>query len=246
MTKFHVITPAYNCENDIKQTLMSVFGQTHQDWVMTVIDDMSTDGTRESVESFVKKHGFEDKVRVIRRTEKFGEVRNTLDVCETLDDDDVVIRLDAGDWITDLGCLRILHEVYQLHDPAVVWTAHRWAWTDKNISGPINSNVSLYEQPWKSSHLKSFRVRDFKGLNPQNFLDDDGNYIVIACDQAIFLPMMERARLCGRSLVHLPLMMYHYSIDLQRQDLFTCDRSLRQKQSAEWIRARGYINENSV
>jgi len=246
MTKFHILTPAYNCSKEIKQTLWSIFGQSYDDWSMTVIDDVSTDGTGKSVESFVKKHGFEDRVRVIYRTEKFGEVRNTLGVCEALEDDVVVVRLDAGDWLTDLGCLKMLHEVYQLYDPAVVWTAHRWAWTGKNISGPIDPNVSIYAQPWKSSHLKTFRMKDFRGLNPRNFLDDEGNHIIIACDQAIFLPMMERARRRLRPLIHIPMVLYHYSIDLQKPDLFTCDRSLRQKQSAEWIRARGYIDENSV
>jgi len=246
MTKFHILIPAYNCSKEIEQTLWSVFGQAYSDWSMTVIDDVSTDGTGKSVESFVKKHGFEDRVRVIRRTEKFGEVRNTLDICGVLGDDVVVVRLDAGDWLTDLGCLKILHEIYSGLDPAVAWTAHRWAWTGKNISGPIDPNVSLYAQPWKSSHLKTFRVKDFRGLNPRNFLDDEGNHIVIACDQAIFLPMMERARRRRRPLVHIPMVMYHYSINLQKPDLFTCDRSLRQKQSAEWIRARGYIDENSV
>ena len=216
-------------------------GQTNKDWSMTVIDDMSTDGTAGIVRAFARNNQAFHKISVITRTEKYGEVRNTLDVCSRLDPETIVIRLDAGDWLTDLGCFEILSRVYDQYDPAVVWTAHRWAWTNQNISGPIDPNISVYEQPWKSSHLKTFRVRDFIGLNPKNFLDDDGNHIMIACDQAVFLPMMERARRKGRSLVFLPMVMYHYSIDLQKPDLFTNDRSLRQKHSAEWIRARGYI-----
>lgn len=241
MTKFHVITPAFNCEKEIAQTIISVFGQTRKDWKMTVIDDVSSDKTGEKVLEIAKNLGAQDKISVITRKEKYGEVRNTLDVCKDLDPNTIVVRLDAGDWITDLGCFEILSNVYDQHDPAVVWTAHRWAWTSQNISGPLNPNVSVYEQPWRSSHLKTFRVRDFLGLNPKNFVDDEGNFIMIACDQAIFLPMMERARRKGRSLVFLPMVMYHYSIDLQKPDLFTNDRSLRQKYSAEWIRSRGYI-----
>jgi len=241
MTHFHVITPAYNCVDKIETTLWSVIGQTYKNWSMVVIDDVSTDGTGDFVRNFSKAHGYDNKIKVVRREEKFGEVKNTLAACCDLNHDVVVIRLDAGDWITDLGCFEILRGVYENNNPAVVWTAHRWAWTNQNISGPINPHVSLYEQPWRSSHLKTFRVGDFKGLNPKNFLDDEGNFIMIACDQAIFLPMMERARRKGRSLVFLPMVMYHYSIDLQKPDLFTNDRSLRQKHSAEWIRARGYI-----
>jgi glycosyltransferase involved in cell wall biosynthesis len=246
LNKFHVITPAYNCSDGIEQTLISVMGQTNKDWSMTVIDDMSTDGTAGVVRAFARNNQAFHKISVITRTEKYGEVRNTLDVCSRLDPETIVIRLDAGDWLTDLGCFEILSRVYDQYDAAVVWTAHRWAWTNQNISGPIDPNISVYEQPWKSSHLKTFRVRDFMGLNPKNFLDDDGNHIMIACDQAVFLPMMERARKRGRPLVYIPMLMYHYSIDLQKPDLFTCDRSLMQKQSAEWIRERGYIDEDSV
>jgi hypothetical protein len=64
---------------------------------------------------------------------------------------------------------------------------------------------------------------------------------MIACDQAIFLPMMERARRDKKSLIFLPMVMYHYNIDLQKPDLFHNDRSYAQKYSAEWIRERGFI-----
>ena len=64
---------------------------------------------------------------------------------------------------------------------------------------------------------------------------------MIACDQAVFLPMMERARRKSRPLIYLPMVMYHYDIDLQNPELFTQDRSLQQKMSAERIRERGYI-----
>lgn len=244
--RFHFIIPAFNCRDEIDQTLWSVTGQSYKNWRATIIDDVSSDGTGEYCLDFFRRLGLSDKVEVIVRKEKFGEVRNTLDVCKNLNSEDIVVRLDAGDWITDLGCLHVLDMIYSTHDPAVLWTAHRWAWTNQNISGPIDPSVSVYSQPWRSSHLKTFRVRDFLGLNPKNFIDQDGNYIVIACDQAIFLPMMERARRNGRPLIFLPMLMYHYSIDLQRPDLFSCDRSLRQKQSAEWIRQRGYIDEDNI
>lgn len=243
---FHFLIPAFNCRNEIEQTLWSVIGQTYKNWKATIIDDVSTDGTGEFCESFFKNHGFSEKIQIVKRDKKFGEVQNTLDITKNLDECDIVVRLDAGDWITDLGCLQIINSVYESYDPAVLWTAHRWAWTNQNISGPVDPKISVYEQPWRSSHLKTFRVRDFRGLNPLNFLDQDGNPIVIACDQAIFLPMMERARRKGRPLVFLPMLMYHYSIDLQKPDLFSCDRSIRQKQSAEWIRERGFIDEDTV
>jgi len=242
MTNFKVITPAYNCEKEIEQTIISVVGQSYKNWSMVILDDLSTDNTYETCINLAKKFGVEDKIEVIKRKEKHGEVRNTLVEVEKLNEDDVVIRLDAGDWLTDLGCFEILHEVYSRYDPAVAWSGHRWGFTNTNISGPIDTEVSIYSQPWRTSHLKTFRVKDFMGLNHKNFLDSEGNYIMIACDQAVFLPMIERARRSNRPLIFIPHLMYHYNIDLERKDLFHNDRSYAQKHSAEWIRERGYID----
>ena len=65
---------------------------------------------------------------------------------------------------------------------------------------------------------------------------------MIGCDQAVFLPMMERARRKGRKLIFFPRVMYHYDINLNDPELFTKDRSLEQKHSAEKTRSRGYID----
>lgn len=240
-TNFKIITPAFNCENEIEQTIMSVVGQSYKNWTMTVVDDVSSDKTSETVINIFKKLGLEKKLSLVKRDKKHGEVLNTLKETAKLDDDDVVVRLDAGDWLTDLGCLEILDRLYKEYDPAVLWTAHRWGFTNQNISGQIDKSVSVYEQPWRSSHLKTFRVRDFRGLNPNNFLDNEGRYIMIACDQAIFLPMMERARRKNRNLIFVPMVMYHYNIDVSDNSIFHTDRSYAQKYSAEWIRERGYI-----
>ena len=242
MNKLSIITPAYNCEKTIERTLYSIAGQTYQNWHMTVIDDMSTDSTVETVKDFIERNRLESKIEIISRKEKFGEVRNTLDIVKKIDPNDVVVRVDASDFITDLGCFHIVDEIYSAHpNIAVMWTAHRWAFTDTNISGPIDPNISVYHQPWKSSHLKTFRSQELLNVNEDNFRDNEGNWIMIACDQAVFLPMMENARRNGKTLAYLPRMMYHYDIAVEDPNLFKRDRSLRQKQSAENIRARGFI-----
>lgn len=241
MTKFKIITPAFNCEEKIETTLYSVIGQTYKNWELIVLDDVSSDNTGQKVLSIAKSNNVLDKVKVKRREVKYGEVRNTYEEVHLLDEDDVVVRLDAGDWLTDLGCLEILDAIYNQYNPAVLWTAHRWAFTDQNISGNIDPNINVYEQPWRSSHLKTFRVKEFLGLDQRNFLDESGKWIMIACDQAVFLPMMERARRKNKRLLYLPRVMYHYDINLQDPELFTKTRSLDQKMSAEKLRERGYI-----
>jgi len=78
MTNFKVITPAYNCEKEIEQTIISVVGQSYKNWSMIILDDLSTDSTYETCVNLARKFGVEDKIEVIKRKEKHGEVRNTL------------------------------------------------------------------------------------------------------------------------------------------------------------------------
>ena len=249
-TSFKVLTPAYNCKDKIDRTLWSVIGQTHANWEMIIIDDVSTDGTGEYIKQFALKHGFEKKITVKRREEKYGETRNTFAECRLLDGEDVVVRLDAGDYLTDLGCFEVLNREYIEHNPAVIWTDQRWTlqpvnfkgeYKPFNLSGPIDIKTSFYEQPWKTSHLKTFRVRDFKGINPKNFKDENNEWIMIACDQAVFLPMLERARLRKRPLMYIPKTLYHYDCDIFKRDQFFNDRAVTQKDTAGWLRERGFI-----
>lgn len=52
--KVSVITPSYNCEKYIAETIVSVQNQTYTDWEMIIVDDCSTDSTCSIVEEFAK------------------------------------------------------------------------------------------------------------------------------------------------------------------------------------------------
>lgn len=64
-----VITPAYNCAQFIGKTIESVQAQTYDNWEMVIVDDSSTDNTREVVESYSKD---DSRVRYICLKENSG------------------------------------------------------------------------------------------------------------------------------------------------------------------------------
>ena len=65
MTSFRILTPAYNCVDKIERSLYSIAGQTYKNWKMTIINDMSTDGTVERINDFIRRNRLEDKIELI-------------------------------------------------------------------------------------------------------------------------------------------------------------------------------------
>jgi hypothetical protein len=51
-----------------------------------------------------------------------------------------------------------------------------------------------YNDEWITSHLSTFRVKCFRTINPENFLDENGNWFEMGCDQAYILPIIYNSK----------------------------------------------------
>ena len=71
-----IITPSYNSEKFISETLQSVQNQTHQNLEMIIVDDCSQDKTVEIIESFIKN---DKRIQLHRLDKNYGAgiARNT-------------------------------------------------------------------------------------------------------------------------------------------------------------------------
>ena len=58
-----IITPLYNSETLIEQTIESVLRQTYKDWELIVIDDASSDGSAKIAESFATN---DERIKLIK------------------------------------------------------------------------------------------------------------------------------------------------------------------------------------
>ena len=242
MNQFTFVVPMFNASRTLERMLHSVVGQSYDRWRLILIDDVSDREQLDSASCTMKS--FRDllgaragKIKVIINDSKRWEVANVLRGLQECDSRDIVCRLDADDWLTDLDALAIIDQAYEQLGCDALWTAHRWGFSDKNISGPLPDSADPYKHPWVSSHLKTFRRSLLDGVNDLNFRGPDGAYIKRAGDQAIYLPALHKAK--QRAFLNRP--MYHYTID-DRPETYATDDARFQKSEAEFLRARGFIS----
>lgn len=56
MIKFSILVPAYNAERYILENIESIVSQSYNNWEIIIVNDGSTDGTKEIVEAYVNTH----------------------------------------------------------------------------------------------------------------------------------------------------------------------------------------------
>lgn len=68
-TLVSIITPVYNCEKYIKETLENVIKQTHENWEIILVDDCSTDKSEEIIKEYEKK---DSRIKYFKLKENSG------------------------------------------------------------------------------------------------------------------------------------------------------------------------------
>src|SRR5215471_21565982 len=70
-----VIMPAYNAEQFISESINSVINQTYRNWELIIVDDGSTDKTKEIITEFQKAN---QRIKYFyQQNSKQGKARNT-------------------------------------------------------------------------------------------------------------------------------------------------------------------------
>lgn len=228
----------FNAASTLSTMLHSLYGQSYDNWSLILIDDVSNDdhkkSSKETIEIFEKLRP--GKTKAIWNENKEWEVSNVLKGISMCSDDDIICRIDADDWLTDLDCLAIMNYAYNNAGCDIAWTAHRWSFSDKNISGPMSNDTDPYKHPWVSSHLKTFRKSLLSNVKDENFRGENGEYIKRAGDQAIYLPALKNSK----NRLFIPRVMYHYTIKDEPQTYQTNDAKF-QRDEALFLRKRGYV-----
>lgn len=89
-----VITPMYNAEKFIAETIESVLAQTYENWEMLVVDNFSTDGCRELVLDYAKRDA---RIRLIKLDFNSGGPARPRNIGINCSRGDFIAFVDADD-----------------------------------------------------------------------------------------------------------------------------------------------------
>jgi glycosyltransferase involved in cell wall biosynthesis len=90
-----IIIPAFNVAAFLQQTVRSVLEQTHQDWVLVVIDDGSTDATASVTAGFA-----DDRIRLVRQDNSGASAARNRGIREVEPlAPEAFLFLDGDDWL---------------------------------------------------------------------------------------------------------------------------------------------------
>jgi len=197
--------------------LKSVLIQRRGDWGAVVIDDDSSSSLSRCLELLCADHA--ERITFLRNPVRQGLLGNTVEAIRhhVGNPDSVIITLDADDCLIGTDVLDVLAEQYGDGADLTIGSMCR---TDKHADYPVSFQDARSKRGgnvWQ--HLRSFRKRLFDELSDEQ-LRLDGNYVDLASDWALMLPLVELAR--SPRWIQTPLYL-HEPGDV-RNDIYRAER----------------------
>ena len=192
---FNIIVPVFNAEKYLEKCLNSIIKQSYNNFQVKIVDDCSTDSSYEVAAEICSNFNNFD---IFKNSRRIGALNNIFEMLSlnikepslTID-----ILLDGDDYLYSGDVLNIINETYLNTNCLITYGSHL---SSKGVQGKkypwLIRKFNLYRKYfWYASHLRTFRHDLWMSINPNDFLDKNGQYFSVAWDLAIMFPMLEMA-----------------------------------------------------
>lgn len=196
-----VISPFWNAEKYVENNIRSVAQQDYADYLHILINDASTDNSKDIVEKTVKDVKTYSCV-IENKAINNGAIFNQLcAVKEFVDDDDIVMLLDGDDWLVNNNT--IFHYYNDLYNRGYEFTyGSMWSVVDnipliaQEYPSKVKETKSYRSHMfnWKIpyTHLRTVLGKHIKNLDESKFKDLSGNWMRSGHDNPLFYELIEK------------------------------------------------------
>lgn len=136
----------FNYANYIEQSIESVLAQTYKNYELIIIDDGSTDNSREIINRYIEK----TNIRIIFQENKGLIASNNIAVRAA--QGKYVMRLDADDYLDENALLVLVNGIEESDEMALIFPDYYYVNADGEVTGQerrhdFKSQVTLLDQP---------------------------------------------------------------------------------------------------
>lgn len=211
-----VVSPFWNAENYIEKNIKSVASQDYENYLHILIDDASTDRSKEVAQATINSFpaNIQEKIILITNTENKGCIKNQLDAINRHAlNDDIVMLLDGDDWLVSNNTL--FHYYNDLYNQGYEFTyGSMWSVVDnipliaQEYPLEVRKNKSYREHlfNWKIpyTHLRTFKGKHFNNVDESVF-QVNGEWMKSGADNPLFYELIESVDAdrvyCNREIV---------------------------------------------
>ena len=195
MMRLKIIINCGPCQDYVRLCLDSVRAQTFQRWQAFV----TIDTCAETAERAFAARGSDDRIDIRINSERRYSMSNLVQAIERTGagPEDLIVILDGDDWFATAHALERIVAEYERSE---CWMTYgSWATNDFSRVGLSAGRWPAYpagttrfrETAWLGTAVRSWKKWLWDMVDDRDFRDEDGNYILVAEDQATMLPMLE-------------------------------------------------------
>ena len=229
-----ILSTYWNIKNYIKEYINSLLSQTYTDFIVYLIDDMSTDNSFYIAKKYIEN---DRRFIMIKNTEKKWKTKNFIDVVkynQNIKWDDILVEIDADDKLANNNVLMKIFNLYQNNNN--IWICGS-KWID-TLGRPGKYGIIIPEKARIGytifSHMRTFKAFLFRAIREQDLIYN-GEYFKAACDIAHGIPMLEMAG--SEHYFFLNEVTYIY----RWHNLQSYSKMSSHKQPSLQIRSSGYV-----
>lgn len=191
---FTIVILGKNNGASVEKTLDSVFSQNYENFRVLYIDDASDDESFDLASDLICESKQSMRVTFTRNDTPLGELANLVRAVESCGDEEIVVVLRSGEWLSHEWVLQRMNSYYA--DPDL-WMAYGNACTYPEFERGDCPIANWEENDCRkaikvSPCLKSFYAGLFKKIRKEDFIAR-GQYLMASSDFAYTVPLLEMA-----------------------------------------------------
>lgn len=243
--KIKIISTFYNPGDLIDSCIHSLLTQDYDNYEVIWCDDCSTDGSYNKIPActykvdennqpikdengeliILEKHPLLEKTKCLNIQALRASTRGTalvniwnciLNFCK--DPDDIVVLVDADDFLIGKGALSHINDMYnQNPDAWFIYGGSRWSNGQKGCDSEYSEREfnDIKSAPFRISHIRTFRSGLFLKIAEQDpswscLKDKNGEFYLSSYDTAMCYPMLQMAGY--KHVVHNKKVTYMYNL----------------------------------